>query len=613
MKQLAICLVILLGMSKGQAQDCGDLREGQELRLDQANGSMANAKIQDQDGMGTCYANVASQVLFTTIPGLKETPSYLHLATHYVQDNIIDHDINRGAYKGLTRDSDEGNTKESVISSGGHICAAIRSAQKAGGVCPQSKIIYDKALRNMQGEVRDIANLQKSVVDSISNYLEKFQNKVGLQTGVTSEGIKGRIDQKMLTKMNEDLQSLKTWAQQEGESACKVQAERGQTPLVEQALGNGVARYLESEPECFLTSDLSSLAQPDLCLLARDFMGLTYLGASTPKHLFQFKTEMPGSLSSAIERRLKPPKGPQPMKVIGKKIVPYYPPTPPVTNLSEFKTAIEASMIGFAKDRHGRDLTAAVAKLLTLAGEDLKQAYELDYQHIFANDLAQCRQVQALNVLANSEKVKAWVASCNCENDEVLLASAEVASALSKSGLKNLDEVFLFLQKSGVSSLADGLLGVIATDCHEQDKVKIPESLQCEREFIEIKPEDTKPGQVEFERSRSLIRKLAFENFKNQKATGYNICTRFMKEPGFVYASHPRASRIDECRKTGAHGLHAVTGMGLRCKQGKLEYLFLNSWGANWQPDSPLEGGGGKAWVPEETLILNLLSVEYVK
>lgn len=45
--------------------ECSGMKEGEVYRLNQDNRSLSNVRVQDQEGLGSCYANTAS--LFTKI------------------------------------------------------------------------------------------------------------------------------------------------------------------------------------------------------------------------------------------------------------------------------------------------------------------------------------------------------------------------------------------------------------------------------------------------------------------------------------------------------------------------------------------------------------------
>ena len=56
---------------------CGSLLDGEVVRLDVKGKSLENFKVQDQDGLGTCYSNASSLLLHSA---MGTTPSYLMLA-----------------------------------------------------------------------------------------------------------------------------------------------------------------------------------------------------------------------------------------------------------------------------------------------------------------------------------------------------------------------------------------------------------------------------------------------------------------------------------------------------------------------------------------------------
>lgn len=78
---------VFLFSFKALAQNCADMRDGEVIRIDEDNKSLANYRVQDQDGLGSCYANSASLLLQAALPNNPEI-SYLHLATLYKKENL---------------------------------------------------------------------------------------------------------------------------------------------------------------------------------------------------------------------------------------------------------------------------------------------------------------------------------------------------------------------------------------------------------------------------------------------------------------------------------------------------------------------------------------------
>ncbi len=64
------------------AQDCGSVKDGVVVRLDEEGKPLHKARVQDQDGIGSCYANTASLMLQASLPDGPEV-SYLNLALQY--------------------------------------------------------------------------------------------------------------------------------------------------------------------------------------------------------------------------------------------------------------------------------------------------------------------------------------------------------------------------------------------------------------------------------------------------------------------------------------------------------------------------------------------------
>ena len=81
MKSIGLLFMVALLISSPlwAGEDCADLKNGESLRLDEKGKSLENFKVQDQDGVGTCYANTTSLILESLLDNHPQV-SYLQVA-----------------------------------------------------------------------------------------------------------------------------------------------------------------------------------------------------------------------------------------------------------------------------------------------------------------------------------------------------------------------------------------------------------------------------------------------------------------------------------------------------------------------------------------------------
>lgn len=158
-----ILFFFFLLMTNGHAQDCGSISEGQVVRLDEEGGSLSKARVQDQDGLGTCYANTSSVLLQSSLPDSPEV-SYLNLALGYAEKN------NKLAEGSYAFDKDG----EVTISTGGLICGTINHAKENGGVCQRTDVPLEKVIFDSNANIfLDNQRIQKEILTKISTYYDE--------------------------------------------------------------------------------------------------------------------------------------------------------------------------------------------------------------------------------------------------------------------------------------------------------------------------------------------------------------------------------------------------------------------------------------------------------
>jgi len=143
------------------AQDCGVVPDGTVARLDSEGKSLSNSKVQDQDGIGSCYANTASIMLEGSLEGRPEV-SYINLALQ-----------NAERFNLAKKGSFAFNDKDELLLNGGYICDIINSVQKDGGVCLRKDVPIENVIFNTkENNFQDSKFIQKEVIKKVSVYYD---------------------------------------------------------------------------------------------------------------------------------------------------------------------------------------------------------------------------------------------------------------------------------------------------------------------------------------------------------------------------------------------------------------------------------------------------------
>ncbi len=192
------------------AQSCGSLPDGTTVRLDTGSGTLVNARSQDQDGLGTCYANTASVLLQSALP---ESPnvSYINLAIGY-GEKVTGRNIKYSAY----------DTNGDMLITGGTICETIRVAKENGGVCKRSDVPLEDTLFDSSIDMyNDNSQTQKEILNRVSEYYDNVNKSFRQQA--KSNFTSGRKAKFINADTKEKIEeSAKSFADTMGEAGKKI-------------------------------------------------------------------------------------------------------------------------------------------------------------------------------------------------------------------------------------------------------------------------------------------------------------------------------------------------------------------------------------------------------
>ena len=180
------------------AQDCGSVKDGETVRLDDEGMPLHKARVQDQDGIGSCYANTASIMLQGALPDSPEV-SYINLALQngeklnktksgsfaFSQDQAIDYEATAELVK-LEEEKKRANKnyvspinplvvyRDFLLLESGNICETINNARDAGGVCDRKDVPLENVIFNAEAEnFVDDQRIQQPILSSVSKYYDE--------------------------------------------------------------------------------------------------------------------------------------------------------------------------------------------------------------------------------------------------------------------------------------------------------------------------------------------------------------------------------------------------------------------------------------------------------
>ena len=125
------------------------------IDLSAPGGSFEHFRTQDQNGLGTCYANTASAILESILPSNSEV-SYLDLAIRYKESIGISSAI------GSSLDA-------------GYVCKTINAAKASGGVCPRSDTLFESYA--IHGDKANISRRTLEELDKVYDSMERMSEE----------------------------------------------------------------------------------------------------------------------------------------------------------------------------------------------------------------------------------------------------------------------------------------------------------------------------------------------------------------------------------------------------------------------------------------------------
>lgn len=599
-------LLLFLISFNAWSLDCGGIPEGTEVRIDKGEGSLAKAAIQDQDGLGSCYANQASLLLQSVLPG-NPNISYLNLGLFYTQEKSLP-DSRKKGNKFYT--NERKNTDNSTVNEGtsaiwsGTSCATIafikekQKTENFGGICKAEDVNLEHGFFDPKtGNNLDASQKQGDTITSASKYMNAYQHKFGFaydkkENGKTSDFIDKR------KKADEFREALISFVNKSSDEFLTKKCTKPNPEKISNILDSTMSKAFLNSKDCYDNRMRIKTDKP-VCKTF-DKLGFVY-GRSdsvdkTMKVEFSLNDDTKKKMSSSVNNLFLEGSG-----------------------FEGFTKNLESVFSSMDTTKGPADQKTKFAKLITenISPED-KVALEKEYNRVALKQIDDCKAENVTEYFKDKDEfVKAALRdSVLCKYGDLLQRASDFAGVIPPKTFSNMSDFLSFLTDKAGLDYDRGLLELIAKDCTPAKRIKIPESIKCEHELMSFTPADFPGDNGVSDKAQTVIRNnrtKLFSHIQANRGIGIDICTKFWKDQTYDYHKEDTSTKDQTCQSSGEHGFHAITMIGYRCMNNRIQYLSQNSWGPNWDTTvGSYEVEHGKIWMDEDKVFKNLQGFDYI-
>jgi hypothetical protein len=525
-------------------------------------GPLSDFKIQDQDGLGTCYANALTAALKVSHSSHPDV-SYLHAsflgseARFKKEDKVIQEktiDVN-----GMVVKINE------LFNHGGFVCGSFEAMKKAGGACPSNFSLIENDPN------------QKNILSGLGKYLDYLDGKEGKEK---KEFVK---DFSLLLKDARESLNLK-------KQECKEKKKTGFNPI--DTLVKSIKYTFNSANESSCTEKINEfirslfhepsedsldpfLGEPkeEFIQVVKEFFDSENALDLITDHLkSKQKMDKNSAFIDALEKKIK-----EKMQDNNCQSEPLFP-----ENLREivFNQVAEDFSKHLLLDCEKMDLSvdgeeaslACLPEELMSVNKDLIASYEAISQFLGGNFLKE-------------------------------LAHSEIESSLD----------LLEAELMPGCQISQNLISLESLNCSSVDKYKYIQFCQ---------PDGTCEWKIDTRQVYKSYQDKIFSSLDKNKGVSVSVCTSFMVNETF----NPTELCEKKSDGIEGHSYHAMSITGYRCVNGKIQYQLLNSWGQNCPPaagdslkndfmECDLDSEGrprGSFWVNEEILFDSTTAIDSI-
>ncbi len=594
-------LLLLLFSKNSDALECNASNEGQVIDLysnparPDGPTPFAHFELQDQDGLGTCYANNMALMLEGELPGNPQV-SYQQIAMAYGLsfNSYSDAPATRLPTSYVAPD---GSTRSIV--EGGWSCMAFDAVRSRHGfLCDRDSTPVERS-----------GHTQDSVIRSLGRFYDSFSRLMPEEEAAESDSYKAAEN------LRQNLRSFARQLNDERGASCVFPRVEPRPPSVmgvleslcvsthtqiltleeeKTALEASTERRTASERERLrvITRQLRQLRQQ----LGR--LGTVNEIAETGENGLKSLNDKNGGqfvlcqLSTAVTEAVTNT---------------YYRP------LESGGTTIRSSLQALETQlRIPHELVNHQSEA------QLRARFSADFDYASAEH---CRRSEGLMVFYETDSIISSFSDQYhmCLSREFAAQFGLAVQSLSRMSGDGLapDSLLDALSRLDLG-FADFVGGVISPECYADDSthhISIPENLSCQTQYYPSLGRRYEDSSGEKITDPELLRPLqmadATTTFSQQVARtieqgrplGISLCTNFFTDPA------ADSSFTANCAMGGVHAMHALTVSGVRCQNGAPQYLLQNSWGrgcSNYHSSYECQSERGSFWVPQDVLVRNI-------
>jgi|GEM_PF-5656851 len=671
-------LVIAFYPLKNYAQiNCSGSSITPTTNLRSAGKSLHNMALQDQDGIGTCYANTLSLALEARIG---EPVSYHQLAILY---GVSHNATNNNA---VVQSSGDHNIEKTILD-GGFACDTFNEVKKRtpNYLCKRSSVpgenltepyrqaLYYNALADFYDQFNKFKKAKskpKMDIKDINKFVDKLKGLFAAEESRSREQCNQTVRES--AEGNKRIDGMETHL----ENYCTTQYDQ---------LVNHKNAIADLEAKIAATPSTNTARIAELTAL-RDTARTNFTNTKN-KIAAIGKIEEDDDLDGTVNDRDRPSPGTSMMlftctlkeNLVQRVRKNYFPKV-----LNQFVRDGELNTTGvfygtLSNKGPIRELTDNfIPRIGTSFPEEIfygsngTMMSENRLRDVLQQDLVQaipslCRNKAAWDKLNETE----YITKCMGINQDLAVGLTSLTQEMAHfTNGKILMNQSLDVLKKLDSGMEAFFLGAASTDCVSDapaphpHRISLPATLSCEdkkfpTDFLEQTDKDAilalhqkflkdnakkikKDEKIKFqspaysqmlEKSKVKMRDKIFQELNTGKGNPVmlDFCSSFLKYP------ENDSSFGTNCDSAGQkHGFHAVNLIGHRCKDGKVEYLLQNSWGKGCGsyvkpagnapatinpndsnrpgiPNYECDADGGNLWVPEEVLLRNTRAIQTLK
>lgn len=566
------------------------IKDGESVSLRSPGKPLEKFEIHDQDGLNTCYANSASTVLKTMLPGNPDI-SYTHTA---VMATTRGHRQNwsAGGNKYIKVDVDPKSKKERelVFADYGYFCETLVGLKNAGGACPKSYAVPETV------ELWSI-DLQQSLFSNLGHYFDKM-NLI-------------KSDPSKLESLKNDL-NLAIESIRLEESRLVRECEDRKSPdlpvydAVKMLIDEQVTDHLVEPNDCTKAKveAIKKLLTED-SIIAED----RYL--VTPRAEILNKFSLALQKDPQIERDLK-------TYILDEK--------QKLSTFSQLPSGLGNILNNLLEELVPQSEYAAQCPGIVPGRSGLIKGDLSDVASNFIYSMKSNKETICKNILQSYELQNVLDASKNA-NSCIQQTNVEMII----SGMKPFLDIHAEIEQSLIPQLlnpesrfADQIIKVLMPGCLNPSNLIDVSKLSCtsypfcdpKKDFNDSnKYQGPANGCMEKVNAKSNMRTKSIQAINEGHAIGVSVCTAFMHED--KKRTHYCQTPLPNKEK---HNFHQMTVSGYRCLAGKMEYEIINSWGSQCEDNSDIkcqkdeyDNPTGPFWVNEEALVDNATGINVMR